>query len=376
MEGYDMQTMAAEKQLWRTKRTWIDWMKAGCILLIIIDHTDTVETSVFFPLTVNMAVPVLMIITGINYTGSFARMNMSYREYYSFHNLSTRFKRIYFPYIPVFCVLTLKALLKGNLINPLYWAGCFFGGGLWCAPYQFTGSYYILVMAQTIICYPILYWLYKKWNLLGGGIILAVIVTASEIMYNAVSMTNDIYRLTALRYFPYIFAGIAFYNKFLSRSEEIGIGVCSLRRKLCHAVSVLAGVIWLEAIWFNFYMPLIFKNWTKTALPALLYLYPVMSLGIWLCIGIEKKMERSNSHIPVIGLAGRASYHIFLAQGMFFLVGSRIKEWLGRVILNPDLNHLLYMVIAAAFSISAGLLFYYSGRCFMKHIGKVKWIRR
>lgn len=81
----------------------IDYMKALCMIIIVLEHSGT-NLGPLVPLLIRLAVPILMVITGYNFCLSFNRRHMDIKTYYNPPNIIKKLSRIYSPWLLFFCV--------------------------------------------------------------------------------------------------------------------------------------------------------------------------------------------------------------------------------------------------------------------------------
>lgn len=81
------------------------------------------------------------------------------------------------------------------------------------------------------------------------------------------------------------------------------------------ALSILGGVyIWMCN--YYGYVPPIFSKWTVTSLPTVFWAFGLVILGFKYL-----NIENNNILIRILSLIGKASFHIFLTQMVYFCFG-------------------------------------------------------
>lgn len=183
-------------------------------------------------------------------------------------------------------------------------------GGVTDDSFSFLGNYYIIVMAQVIFIQPLLLVLYRKFGSIRGMVFVCGFVIAFEIFVNGVALESDVYRLISVRYIPYVYSGIIIYENRDFNWKSAG----SFKRILAVG-SLIFGAAYLLFTYYGLYSTLIFKNWTKTAFPALLWIFPFVSYILWDMNSYEIRCRVIHT---VLSCIGKASFHVFLAQGFYF----------------------------------------------------------
>lgn len=190
-----------------------DFWKGICMLLVIISHSTWTEKECLklgFPFSVNMAVPLFMLISGYLNAKSFQEKNVSSLEKaYD----QKRLKKIFFRFsVPFLCIW----LLEGALHFWLYefrgiqrytfmeWLLSVFAGGYG------PGSFYYPILIQLICIYPIIYFVINKYEQKGVyGLFLCEILF--EVIKIPWKITEDTYRLMIFRYVPLLAFGTYIY---------------------------------------------------------------------------------------------------------------------------------------------------------------------
>lgn len=261
----------------------IDYLKAIAILFVIFDHIGLFPIdSILYCFMVRMAVPIFMTLSGYTFAMSYTKKK-SFRDMYDWSFVKGKLFRFLTPAVVACIIIWLVSGKKDNVLQMLLTGG--YG----------PGSYYPGLMLQLLLIFPILLKVLegKKGNLL---VIIAVNILW-EISAWMFQFNDTIYRILIFRYITYIALGILLY-------AGIRLPVWSLVFSFC------CGVLYIFAIGRWGYQPYIFRNWSNTALPVALYIFPIMYLFL-------NKME----HFKIDGFIGecfttigKASYHILFAQ--------------------------------------------------------------
>lgn len=124
----------------------LDYIKTIAMIMIIITHLpwNTLERNNYlFPFWIDLAVPLLMIVTGINWYNS-AKRNGKFKR-----NIPRYLKRILFLYFIVALIEFLILIVKGDNVNEILFNLLIGGYG--------PGSYYTFIMIQLILIFQIIY---------------------------------------------------------------------------------------------------------------------------------------------------------------------------------------------------------------------------
>ncbi len=274
----------------------VDILKGVCAVLVIITHFEfagTAQRGLIYPYLIDMAVPVFMILSGYVWALSFQRREIStLRQAYLPSYLLARLLRYLLPFLPVY----LLELVCNRLVGyPVTWGSAFanfFTGGAG------LGSYYIPVMVQLTFLFPVLFFLVKKYRF-SGLVLCGLLNAAYEFLQKMYCIDPSLYRILSFRYILLVSFGcyIALWQK--------------LPRRWVNVLSLLAGAGFLFVTFYGYYTPVILVQWTGTSFAAGLYIMPI--------VGALLLSERCRKwKCPPAAFFGRASYHIFLTQILFY----------------------------------------------------------
>lgn len=313
----------------------IDLLKGFAILSVIYLHSgfsDTTSKVVLSPFLFNLAVPIFMIVSGFTYSFSLSKMNSSnqiLKSYYSFGNLYKKLVRIIPCYLIVFIIEIICSPYhftdKKSVLKFIYY--------LCTGGYIFPGSYYIPVLIQLIIIFPVLKILYDKIQE-KAFIPLIIFQLIYELTIHYLNIPTEISRLLIIRYLAFILSGIFIFEKYYGKKK--------ISKTLCIA-GIISGAVYIITIgYFDFTPKVVFATWTNTALPVALYLVPVIMLLLFK-FG-EKEVK------PIFTIIGKASYHIYLMQMLYF----------GIIVFKLNLSKpLINCIIGTCFSVLMGLIMYF-----------------
>jgi len=336
----------------------IDLLKALAITAVLIQHTalgfepnDAVLRAVF-DLSLYQGVPVFLVVLGLNAGLSFTRRGCkSLKEALSQAYLFRRFFRILCPFFMAFllalfvgAIFFLKTGMDIIYIGPFTLIGFL--------PILGPGNFYVSIVLQSIVALPFLYVAYKKRPLVTIGSCFAIsaivtLVTVFQYPNQAAYAASDYYFSFAyvciLAYLATIALGIWLsdhFNERLERNHLVMLGA---------AVSACYIVIALSANVLN----------RLPVLEALTSFYPLLLV----LLGIRYLPDRvTHGFVGRLAFLGRASYHIFLVQIIFFGVGGAgawvaLMTALHQPILNDTVLLISSSLASIAICIAAGVIF-------------------
>lgn len=315
----------------------IDLFKGFAVLSVIYLHSgfsDGTDKIVLAPFLFNLAVPIFMIISGFTYSISLSKTENSgsvLKTYYTPNNLYKKIIRLLPCYLVIFAIemIIIPFEFSGiRSIAKLFYY--FFTGG-----YVFPGSYYIPILIQLIIIFPLLKLIYDK---LKAKAFIPVIAfqLIYELAIHYLNVPSKYTRLLIIRYLALIIGGIFIFDKYSKHNEKI-------KSKWVYIISFIIGGAYIIATgYFDFQPEIIFKEWTSTALPTAFYLIPVIMLLLFK-FG-EKEIK------PVFTIIGKASYHIYLFQMIYFgIITGKLP------VQRPFIN----CIAGVCFSVILGLIMYF-----------------
>ena len=293
--GTNMQEETKVTKTGAQRIEFLDYLKAICVIMVIITHYDwTDKTSPFFTMLINMAVPVFMIVSGYN----FAMSNRKKAEgklskMYGWSMIKPKLIRFLVPFFAICFIEMVLLAVENREIDPLR---------IFLLGAYGPGSYYVPVMLQLLVIFPIIYILIDR-NAKLGITVAAVANLLFEIGVKVFEMDKYYYRLSIGRYILLIAFGCYLYLHPEHRVK---------RYQMC--AMFLAGLAYIIAV-FGFDQELVlFGYWKTTAMPIAFYIFPIVIL-------LFRKFYHST--IPgalgsLLTWIGKASYHIFLVQMVYY----------------------------------------------------------
>lgn len=304
----------------KNKRIWqLDYIKAVAVLMVVLTHctfTAAERNRPVFVFLINMAVPLFMLVYGYVRAFSIGKKR----------NFSTFFKTVYGILVPA----TVAYALELGLIYFFYDAfpkdylrTLFESGGIG------PGSYYVPLLLQLLIVYPIIEYFFKKNSFL-TSLSMALFAVVYEILADRY-IDDKMYRMLCFRYIIFIIAGM---------------NMCKYRENMMKwknkifALSSLS-LIWLYFIVYRTYIPPVFTRWTTTA-------FPVVFLAMSLMIFMLLYAKPLNGVLgKVVSEIGQSSYYIFLTQ----------LVWFGVPLAPQDLPRFPTIAVNFIFIVSFGIIF-------------------
>lgn len=304
----------------------IDILKAIAIFFVLITHFDwSVEQRQFiiFPFLINMAIPIFMIITGYVYSYSMKeRLITNIGDAYKLPLISKRISRYSLPLVPIIIweLLNTRYATPSHPLEIFRWILVGTVG---------DGSYYYPVIMQLIFVFPVIYFMIERYKQKGLWICLIVNIVY-EILTWAYEMNIECYRLLMFRYIFLIAVGVyAFHGYKINMIISI--------------LLMLIGTAFIIAItYMDYETHILNKYWATTNFLASMIIVPFI---VWV---LERKKQ---IHIFPLEVIGRASYHIFLVQMVYYLGYYNI-------LINQFTKLSQQLLIGIVICVICGVLFY------------------
>ena len=238
---------------------FLDYLKAICVIMVIITHYDWADKdSPFFTMLINMAVPVFMIISGYNFAMSNRKKTGgNLKKMYAWEMIKPKLIRFLVPFFTVCLIEIVLLVIEDKHINPprIFLLGAY-------GP----GSYYVPIMIQLLVIFPIIYKLVEKNARLGIALSGAANLLF-EIGVKIFDMDKYYYRLNIGRYLLLIAFGCYLYLYPEHRVKKYQL------------ISMfLIGLGYIVAVFgFNWDI-ILFGYWKTTAMPIAFYIFPIIIL--------------------------------------------------------------------------------------------------
>ena len=300
-----------------------------------------------FPFWINMTVPCFIFLTGYVSALSLKRQKVAtYEDAVANGRILKKMIRFVIPFTMAFIaewiLLRLFGIYMVNIFTygPIAFCLDYIRGGVG------MGSYYVPLMIQCVIVFPVIYFVVKKYQL--KGVIYCFVANALfEVLKTAYYMNDAEYRLLIFRYIFILSAGVY-------------VAICEIKKTkvmliLCTLCFVI-GLFFLYLFSYTAYEPKIIQYWSTTSFVVCLYIVPVMGFLV----------SKVKLRCYPLELIGKSSYNIFLVQMIYYVLSDKVYE------LFPlgDFKLICNIVICVVI----GVLFYYiekpiTGSC-MKLIDK------
>lgn len=308
----------------------IDFIKSVAIVAVIILHTLPAKMlyTIFAPFHIWHAVPIFFVIAGMNSTLSSSRRGtfVLSREY-SADRFIKYFQKIFLPFLIVwlFEILVLVCTKKVTIGKVIY---TFFAGGMG------PGSYFTPLFIQHLMIFPLILWLKNKLHTYNCYVNVISFLLASlllEWLCIALSVPAWLYRLLYVRYLFAAFLG----------SYMVSPG---LKGGMAPFLTVL-GVVYIACISYGGCdLAIIYPTWGFQHAPA--YFYTIfLVICLWHMYPFLQWLD------GIIMFIGKASYHIFLLQMVWFKMAAHAVH-------NVIPNMVAYLVINIGFCLLLGCLFF------------------
>jgi peptidoglycan/LPS O-acetylase OafA/YrhL len=289
------------------RSTAIDVLKGVAIAGVILQHalTPYARHEIYASLHAGLAVPVFVLLTGLNLSRSWSRdSGQNLRASYSSRYLERRLGRL----VPPFIVAWLAALMLGGLLDRLAISPQMLVGSF---PMPGPGDYYIPVLFQVVLLTPLIAWTMSRRPALMLVVCFAI---------------DAAFELAATRVQP--------LWSFLSTGGHFRYDVIGLRYLGVLALGIWLGLrarrarelwwIWPFAVLSIAYLLLEQTHWTEQWLglpPGFERRTNLLAVGLaaaWVLLGLAT-LDRLWARLaaPVAEL-GRASYHVYLVQIVWF----------------------------------------------------------
>jgi len=300
--------------------TQVDLLKGLAIISVILLHTwpEKVLLITGAPFHIWQAVPVFILIAGYVGTLSYIRRGTTcLRQCYGRSLLSHRFKRLLVPFTLLFIiqlVLLYFIDIKGITLQNIVFSYITGGYG--------PGSYFIPIILQHILILPIIYlWAIRspKYFLLNTFLISLIL----EYLMIIAFVPEWAYRLLYVRY---LFAGAL--GVWLAVSKQ------AIDRKVI--LGALISLIYIVAVnYLNFQFWFLYPAWGSQHAPSYFWPLLIIMIGLIYLPGVSKNVVS-----VTLEKFGRASWHIFLVQMVFFwaLGGAASSLFLGELTSPVVLN--------------------------------------
>ncbi len=346
----------------------LDLIKGVMIVFVILLHSCLVFGSVLpkvypksldfiIPFSISIAVPVFFIVMGRNYGASFKRHHYTtLKSIYSLNYFKKQLKRTVYPlFIIAVLSIPIGLLVNGHLyfgVETLIGRIPFGGRSIeW-------GNYFASIILEFIFIFPLMYIVYKKYpNLM---LILAFIL---NLLFELVAVCFPIfwgydaayiYRASIFRYLFVIALGLWVADKL----TVIPVKELLLKYKFILFGLSLSLIVIFENAFYGIKLPFFLYSWQPQNLLAAFYPFVIVILLFHIL-----PSETGSKIVKFVGSLGKASYHIFLIQILFFASGYTGAKLILKTRLYTKIGAyglILSTILDLTICISLGFLFYHT----------------
>lgn len=351
----------------------IDLIKAMAIILVIFGHTfsytqpttdiipSTTQGAVPTPslqkldlnqiiikwmtysgLSTQQVVPIFIFLMGLNYGMSYTRKKyVNLKQIYSIDEFTKRFKRFLLP----FTVAFLSSIIIGMLIllfagNWVIYLGPYLLAGF--LPINGPGNYFISIIFEFLVVFPLMYIAYLRHPklLILGSFLFAL-------MFELLRLPSEIYSISIIRFFPLIALGL-----YMSTDQKL----FAKRNRWLFPLGIFSGIyiVLVNQFDYNFTVfGISFAQMTKSQ-----NLFSCFYTALLTLLGIHVMPKRDHWSYIAIASIGKASYHIFLVQIIYFGINKYFKTDYHSLIDIFTISNIETILINLLICIIVGILFY------------------
>ena len=331
--------MVLRKAKQKERNLYIDILKVMAIVLIVITHDPwSVEHKklLIFPMLIDMAVPIFMIVSGYNYANG---MHNSLKDEYKAAGIWKRLKRILVPFLLVFAgMVMLLIFIKNKEYTVVSLLSDLIKGGYG------PGAYYTPIMVQFILLSPLLWYVYSKYSIYAVFAVNLLFETG----YTFLQVNGNAYQFLIFRYLFLITLGFEMRKR---ESESVG-------NKIPLIIMFIVGIMYLVCTSYV-YNPVVFTRWTTTSMISGFYIWPILLVGQVFFNGKKVSIKVKN----ILEICSNATFHIYLVQMVYYYIG--IQRVFGTI--PAGVRSILSVLVCMA----GGVTFYYIMKK-IQNIGVIK----
>jgi len=321
----------------------IDFIKTIAITAVILLHSlpAYILLDIYSPFHISQAIPVFIMVSGIVWYLSYNKITKhTFKDSYTLAYFKHKIKRLIVPFLIIYIIdivyiITINfAITTQGLIRILTFQ----------LPSGGPGSYYTSLIIQIILIAPIIFYCYQK----NPNLTLATLVGINfcfELI--APMLPYWIYYISSLRYLTAFALGI-----YLSAALRTKTAFYKTKGFLVLSVLAIASFVYI-LVFMRQPTPFFRPEWETQNLLSFFYTSFIVAI-ILLVHPLFYGLSNVGRKLNVIG---KASYHIFLVQLIYFGVG------LNGIFLftstSPTLMGMIYVTANLVTTFSLGLIFYY-----------------
>jgi len=299
----------------------IDLLKALAIIAVIIMHTfpPSLILASGGPYYLWNAVPLFILIAGFTAAYGFRKRGAaSLRQCYDPRFVARRYIRLGVPYLLywVLGVILLVTFVGVSLDARALVVNLASGGSGW-------GSYFIPIILESVLIVPLLY-----IAALRDPDLMVIGALAVNISFEFLVVLSGSTALSSFIYFRYLFAG----------ALGVWLVTSTMPRKAAIAAGGIVSLVFLTLVGYTNVFPqgsIFYQYDGALQFPAFMWTLVLAMAGLaWLPKTATSRITRP------LAAAGRASWHIFMVQMLFFLFPAEYVYWflntfVLRVVLEP-----------------------------------------
>ncbi|WP_299822005.1 acyltransferase family protein [uncultured Pontibacter sp.] len=289
----------------------IDILKCAAIVAVIALHslTKTELVSTYAIYHIWQAVPVFMILMGINLGLGLRKENQQVDLLYKRIYFTKKATRIVFPFLLIFIVSVILGLLWQQLyqrdvlrFSTFTWVGVL--------PVSGKGNYFITLLLQSIFILPLVgYCFYKRPVLTTLALIFLEVFFLVICKHYELVQTDDaeyLYSAALPRYFSAFAFGL-----WLAKAIKQQMKFTTL---FAFAVPAALSITYLYFIIYgSLHLPFIYESWDMQNVLSFGYAALLILVTVYFL-----PASSGNSILKSLAEIGSASYHIFLVQVLYF----------------------------------------------------------
>lgn len=287
-------------------------LKAFAIISVIILHSLQGNSNVenlarlqragLFNFWALAAVPIFIVITGFHYAKSINKYK-NIMEWYNKKEFCGKFFRIFIPFMVAQIVFNSYYCLHNNVPFTMRMFVNILRGG------SGPGGYYTSIIMQILVVFPIIYWIIKKSPIIGTLFLIQINIFYEYAVKSGI-IGASFNRICFIRLMTGVVLGILLYLFF-----------DKIKNTVIPTIAFSVGLLFLFWYTFGSYQPQIVGGWITNSFASSFY---AAGIVYWFILGenawikVKEKGKITRMTVSAIELLGKASYHIFLVQQIWF----------------------------------------------------------
>lgn len=296
-----------------------DILKAISICFVILMHSlqykanadyQKIYREFGFDFWVAQAVSVFVIITGFHYAASLEGLSKE-ETWYRKDIFLKKLLRIIPAFTFIFLLWNVYMLFAGKYkigIDSLF---LYLKGG--AGP----GGYYTPVVLQFLIIFPVIYYILKKSLIFGSFFVFSLNILYEYMVYNGV-IRSSFHRLCGIRLIMGLMFGIIIYRYAGQLRKSV----------IPHLMFAGGGGIFLLYHNYGGYRTQFISSWICNSFMGMAYSAGIVFFACYHEDLLEQLFEKpvSKKILRFIRYIGKASYHIFLVQQLWFCISFPLRD--------------------------------------------------